>query len=241
MKLVLFDFDSTLTAIDTTLPYGVFFSQHGDIRFHPCLLALALELARARILSNTALKRRFARLVLRGQSAERIAELALAFCRSCLVEIVDEKMLGILRTHVQAGDEVYLLSANLDCLLEPLVEQWKLAGVMATKPVLCAGTFTGEIAGLACHGREKLRRAVERFGAEAVAKATAYGNKNDRTLLEAVRTGYLVSRSRPAFPFGRLREQYRILSEKPSRRDLVRGSVIELYPGSRATDAPDAA
>jgi phosphoserine phosphatase len=135
---------------------------------------------------------------------------------------------------------VYLVSANFDCLLEPLMARWSLAGVIATQAECLAGVYTGGISGEACHGEEKLRRAVARLGQAAVSGAVAYGNRDDAPLLRAVRTAYLVRRGRPVPLLARLRRGRRILSGKLSRADLGAAHQIEPFAnaGSRGPAAP---
>jgi HAD superfamily hydrolase (TIGR01490 family) len=232
MNLVFFDFDDTVTALDTTLPLGAHLAGRRHARLRIFLLVLALALGKVRRLSNTGLKRVFGKLFLRGQTIEDIRQLALQFHRTSLNTLIDDKVMGVLRMHVDRGDHVYLVSASFDCLLEPLVEHWSLAGVIATEAEHHAGIYSGEIVGPACHGREKLRRTVTRFGEAAVRGATAYGNRDDAPLLGAVRTGYLVRRVTTPGLLERLRRWGRIFAGKLTREDLAAARIVEPFPAA---------
>jgi len=230
MNLVLFDFDDTVTKLDTTLPFGAFFVGHPRIRGRLLLLIFALGLAKFRVITNTGLKKIFARLFLRGRTRENVRELANGFYQTRMEALVDEELISTLRMHVVQGDSVYLLSANFDCLLEPLVARWSLAGVIATRAEVRAEVYTGGITGVACHGEEKLQRVIARFGRAAVEQAVAYGNRDDAPLLHIARKGYLVRRTRSPGLVGRFRRWSRIVSWKLSADDLSHVRVIELLP-----------
>ena len=216
MKLVLFDFDGTLTALDTTLPLGRHFAGATAGRAALARLGVALVLARFRLMSNTGLKKIFARQFLRGRSGPAVRELALAFWRSHLDSLAEPAVLDSLRAHVRNGDRVYLISANFDCLLEPLVDLWSVAGVIGTRAEITGGVYTGRLAGAACHGNGKLDRALAQVGAADLQSAIAYGNHDDLPLLRRVQQGFLVRRAASAGLFSRLRRLRGILAGKPA-------------------------
>jgi HAD superfamily phosphoserine phosphatase-like hydrolase len=234
MKLVLFDFDDTVTMVDTTLLFGVFVAGKGLARYRVFVLLLALMFAKARVLSNAGLKRIFMRLFLSGRTEDELRRLVLEFYQTWLNTLTDDSLLNTLRTHVVNGDRVYLVSANYDFFLQPLVERWSLAGVIATPIEYRAGRCTGRVIGTACHGHEKLRRAVVCFGPTALAEAVAYGNRDDSPLLQAVHTGYLIHRVRPPFPLGLMRRYAHILTGRLSRAELTAAPKIDLFPPSRS-------
>ncbi|MBK9992047.1 MAG: HAD-IB family phosphatase [Verrucomicrobia bacterium] len=234
MSLVLFDFDDTVTMLDSTLLLGVFVARKRAARHRILLLVAALLLARFRLVSNTGLKRVFAGLV-GGQTASQLQLLAREFYDDWLNTIADDEILDALRMHVLNGDRVFLVSANFDWLLEPLADRWSLAGVIATQTEYRAGVCTGGIIGTACHGTEKLRRVVDHFGEATLEQAIAYGNKDDAPLLEAVQTGYLIRRTKPSFPMGLLRRYSHVLSGKLSQAELLAAPKIDLLPTSRCS------
>jgi|GEM_PF-3043101 len=232
MNLVLFDFDDTVTTLDTTLLFGVFAVRKRRVRYRLVLLFAALMLAKGRVFSNTRLKQIFAWLLARGQTEDHLHDLAWAFHDAYAKTLIDEGVLKALRAHVERGDHVYLVSANFDFVLKPLIERWSLAGVIATQTEYRESLCTGNIRGTACHGDEKLRRAVVHFGAATLAKAIAYGNQDDAPLLNAVQTGYVIRRPRPSFPLGLLRRYCGIFFGRLDWAGLATGAKIDPYPAS---------
>jgi HAD superfamily hydrolase (TIGR01490 family) len=231
MSLVLFDFDGTVTKLDTTLEFASFISAQHPGRGRRLLVAGALILARLRLLSNTALKRVFARLFLQGRTHDEIRQIADRYIRTRLDAVVDAKILGLLRDHLNRGDQIYLVSANFDCLLEALARHWSLAGVIATRAASQQGIYTGGIVGAACHGYEKRQQVIARFGGEAVAQSVAYGNQDDAPLLRCSGTGYLVRRASPPDRIGRMLRWIRLLTGQMNADDLAAAVVIERLPG----------
>jgi len=237
MNLVFFDFDDTLTRLDTTFPLGAFVTGQRKMRLRLPFLMVAAGMLKVRLLSNHGFKRVFARLFMRGLTIENARQLARDFFETHLDALADEEVLGRLRAHVDRGDQVYLVSANFACLLEPLVARWSLAGVIATEVDFTAGACTGGIQGAACHQQEKLRRVVDRFGPRAVAGAVAYGNEDDAPLLGAVGTAFLIRRAKPPL-LERLR-RWRRLTSGPlnQQQDLTSVRTIEPFCASGSLPA----
>lgn len=233
MNLVLFDFDSTLTSLDTTLPFGVFVANKCSARHRLVLLVVALMFARFGLVSNTRLKLIFARLFLRDQARDRLNQWTQEFHEAFLPDLIDDEVLRKLRTHADKGARVYLVSDNFDFFLQPLVKRWSLAGIIATGTDCHFEISTGRIVGAACHGHEKVQRALICFGTADLSTAVAYGNEDDAPLLRAVQTGYLVRRAKPAFPLGRLRRFLEIISGKISHTNFTNAPEISRFYGSK--------
>lgn len=192
-QLVYFDFDNTLTYLDTTLPYAWILGNYQRKYFQFICFCTLILLYRIGKLSNTKLKSSFARLFLANRTQKEIRDLTVEFHRVFTRRILIQDVLDILIAHIERGDRVFLLSANFDCLIEPLKEEWGIDGFIATTLALHQGCYTGTVKGRACHGPEKVLRAIEFFGPERVRQAIAYGDgRDDYYLLGSVGRGYLV-------------------------------------------------
>jgi len=179
MNLVFFDFDNTLTKIDTTLPLAAFIAHKKKKRVRLLLLFMVLLLCKLRLVSNTGMKKIFLHFFIRDEDAESVRNLTKAFVADYLDILANKEIVDRLRKHVAKRDEVYLVSANFDFFLLSLRDQWNLAGVIATRTELKGSAYSGAIVGESCFGPEKLSRAVSLFGRKKIEEAIAYGDSED--------------------------------------------------------------
>jgi phosphatidylglycerophosphatase C len=190
VSLVFFDFDRTLTTRDTILPLGLFLYRAQSTKFRGVgrLLWAAIRL-KCGTLSNHEFKEEFCRCLVQGETPEQIERVAHDFTTRHVARVFRRPLVRILHEHRQAGDEVYIVSSNFLFVLDPLRQQLDVSGIIATELEVVGGRYTGNLAGRACAGAEKLQRVVARFGHDRVRQAVAYGDsEDDRQLLEFVRT-----------------------------------------------------
>jgi HAD superfamily hydrolase (TIGR01490 family) len=193
MSLVFFDFDKTLIRIDTTLPFASFLASREKKRGKYFVLLGIYLLSRFRLISNQGLKKWYAQLFLLNETVDNVTGLARTFFEDYLAFIENREVVDRLRQYAARGDDVYLVSANFDFFIEPLQDKWPVTGIIATRPEIQQGRFTGKLLENSCHGSEKLERVVSFFGREKVKDAIAYGdNRADLCLLEFTKKGYWV-------------------------------------------------
>jgi HAD superfamily hydrolase (TIGR01490 family) len=143
------------------------------------------------------MKTRLAEHFFTGKKVRDLESLAEEFLSRHLMEIINREVLSRLQKHVDDGDEVYLVSANFDFVLAPLIPRWKLKGVIATRTESVDGVLTGKLIGRACEGREKRDRVIELVGSERIKGAVAYGDSaGDLCLLDSVGEAHLVERKK---------------------------------------------
>jgi len=194
MRLVLFDFDGTLTTRDTIRPFASFLCEAcGRPGITRAAVDLSLLLLKLRLTSNHAFKQQLLKLLVQGEPARRVEELVVQFHTTHLESILNRPVVDSLLGHCAAGDDVYLVSSNFDFFLEPLQKRWSLKGILATQTEVRDGRFTGRVLGPACDGREKLTRVIASFGERSAREAVAYGDsRGDSFLLDFVKTGHWV-------------------------------------------------
>jgi HAD superfamily hydrolase (TIGR01490 family) len=192
-SLVFFDFDQTLTSIDTTLPFASFLACALKKRKNYYLFLAVYLVTRLRLVSNNGFKESFVRLFLYHEPVKKLSDLARKFLKRYLALVENQEIVDLLRKYAANGNEVYLVSANFDFFLSALMDKWPVTDILATCVEVNDNFFTGKLAGKACHGNEKLRRVVSFFGEDKVKDAIAYGDsKADIGFLEYTRKGYLV-------------------------------------------------
>lgn len=193
MSLVFFDFDKTLTKIDTTLLFASILASEKNDRKRFVLLLCIYIFFRFRLFSNYDLKKWFVKLFIRDEKVEYITNITKKFFDEYLGIIENKKVVDRLLRCAAKGDEVYLVSANFDFFLNPLKDIWPIRGIIATQAEIKQELFTGSLVGNVCHASEKLLRVISFFGEKKVKEAIAYGdNRDDLHLLEFTRKGYLI-------------------------------------------------
>lgn len=193
-RLVLFDFDCTLTIRDTIWPFTTFLLKQNQRGYTVRLAAFCLSgLLRIHVISNHYFKKGLAALLVRGRSTQEIELIAERFHNAYLERILNRTVVRSLVEHMVHSDEIYIVSSNFDFLLKPLQKRWNLAGIIATRTEVLNGIFTGRLVGNACHGKEKVARVIECFGPTITKEAVAYGDSaSDAFLLDSVKDGYWV-------------------------------------------------
>lgn len=198
-KLVLFDFDGTLTRHDSLIPFlhtvrgnvGLGYSMMKSL---PWLTGYALK-----CISNDIAKQRLLHHTLGGLPLDRLQAAGRDFARNRIPAILRPDMMGRLRQHQSQGDDCILLSASLDLYLVP----W--ARMMGFHDVLCSSLefdtnrkSTGKLKGKNCYGLEKLRRARDYISVNNIKYEciTSYGDsKGDIPVLKFSDRAYLINKN----------------------------------------------
>ena len=177
-----FDFDGTLSARDTLLPFL------RRVRGTPRVLAAAGR-AVPQVRDRDRFKLALIHHLFRGEPADGLAAQGEAYVPA-LVSVLRPEMLDRLHWHQAEGHATVLVSASLGAYLRPLAERLGLDAALAVELVAGAGgLLTGEVVGgLNTRGPEKvarLRRWIEqRFGPDAEVELWAYGDSSgDEELL----------------------------------------------------------
>ncbi|MGB0112723.1 MAG: HAD-IB family hydrolase [Ilumatobacteraceae bacterium] len=187
-RIAAFDVDGTLTRRDCVFPFVRRVA--GTARLAVRLAQHPLELGGAAIQRDRdAFKTAGARAAFRGESAQRVRELADPFARDVYDRFLRDDVVASLREHQAAGHEVVLVSASFEVYLHPLAELLGIEHVLATRLVVGDdGRLTGALDGPNCRGPEKVRRLHGWLdasgGGRAGAHVSAYGDSSgDRELL----------------------------------------------------------
>ncbi len=218
MGLALFDFDQTITRFDTLIFFAALLQPEGRRSSRMPSLILLLAALKVRLVSETKAKRLYAHWFLRGRTRDEIEAVGRSFSTQFSQHFYDDTILRILKSHVEASDQVFVVTSNFECLLHPLTGPLKLDGVIGTRVELTETCCTGLLVGLPCTGAEKVQRAISAIGSERMREASAYGDSSgDYPLLRYVRSGYLVRRPRQfkATKARCVRNYWRMATRKP--------------------------
>ena len=177
MNLALFDFDHTLTSVDT---YGRFLRtiatprqlSEAKWKVGPWLAGYRLGLV-----SAAALRGRVTRLAFQGGSQQEVMQSGEQYASDFLPGVMRPDMLRRLQQHQSQGDEVVIVSGSLDAYLQPWCAQHGLA-LLCNRLESKDGMLTGRYEAGDC-GADKVARILARYDLQTYAHITAYGDSRE--------------------------------------------------------------
>ncbi len=182
MDLALFDFDHTITHVDT---YSRFLRSiatpeqlaRARLSIGPWLAGYRLDLVPAH-----GIRKRVTRLAFTGRQEEEIHELGLRFSTEALPDYLRPEMMQRIEWHQSRGDTIVVVSGSLDAYLRPWCEQHGLA-VICNRLEAGNGTLTGRYDGGDC-GSDKKRRIRAQYDVSRFPCVHAYGDsREDKPML----------------------------------------------------------
>jgi phosphatidylglycerophosphatase C len=174
-KLVLFDFDGTITTKDTLLEFIRYY--HGSARFALgfSLSSPWLGLMFLKAIPNWKAKERILEWFFKGESLEVFNRKSEQFCSEVLPALIRPDALKEIQAHLQSGATVAVISASAENWVRPWCNQYKL-NCLATQLESVGNILTGKIAGLNCYGAEKEKRIRECYNLSEFDEVIAYGD-----------------------------------------------------------------
>lgn len=193
-RIIISDFDGTLTLCDTLLEIISF--KVGRMGLLVRLLSLSpwLLLMRLGLYSNQRAKERLLSTVFRGVSRDAFADMAQCFASSCRERIIREGLLSELQRRAGEGTEVIVITASPTIWVQPFVPDFAVVG---TEMEFDSNGFTGRFASPNCYGAEKVRRLLGYKPEIAMRRSefhiTAYGDsRGDKEMLEYADEPHLI-------------------------------------------------
>ncbi|MCF6352657.1 MAG: haloacid dehalogenase-like hydrolase [Cyclobacteriaceae bacterium] len=176
-RLVLFDFDGTLTRYDSLFSFLRFF--RGNLYFvTKMLLALpTLIKNKLRLVDNSTAKEKLVSQFLKGVSLDEMSDRCEEFGRDIIPLILNAKIVEKFHQHLSKGDRVIIVSASIYDWIIPWASQWNVE-VLATKLDLKEGVITGKFNGENCNGEEKALRIKAHLELSDYNDIWAYGDSH---------------------------------------------------------------
>ena len=183
-RLVIFDFDGTLTYKDSMLEFAKFYRGKWRYRLGIFLISPILLAYKLGLMPNWQAKQYFLQFFFRGEPLHRFQNKCDEFARDKLPLIVRKEALQQLQLHQQENDQVVIISAS--------AENWLMAWCRALNVNLIASRLqvrenhiTGNLSGPNCYGVEKLNRLREKYNPKSFSEIIVYGDsKGDAALFE---------------------------------------------------------
>ena len=174
-RIAFFDFDGTITTKDTLLEFIKF--NKSPLRFYlgfllnsPWLIAYRLK-----IISNQAAKEKVLRFFFRNTTLARFQQDCDSFATRILPSLIRPKALQEIDRLRDAGATIVLVSASPENWIKGWAAE-KGMDLLATRLSIKNERLTGKIAGLNCHGEEKVRRIHEVYTLSDYREIYTYGD-----------------------------------------------------------------
>lgn len=186
-KLFAFDFDGTLTTVDTLLEF-IRYAKGSAMLYGTLLLYLPLlVLMKLHLYSNERTKEKVFSRLFRGMRIEEFDSLCHSFAKDN-IHLLRPKGVEYLREVQKKHDSsVVIISASLENWVRPFFELLNLDAsvyVVATVPEVRNGVLTGHFFTSNCYGAEKVSRLLEMYPDRDSYHLTAFGDsRGDRELL----------------------------------------------------------
>lgn len=182
-RLVLFDFDGTITSRDTLPAIMIYY--HGTFRYRAGLAILApvLALYVLKLIPNWRAKQIMMSWFFRGEHISKFNEKCFDFSRTVIPKLVRPKAIDMIRHYRSTGATVAVVSASAENWVKPWCDEHQLV-CLATRLETKDNVITGRFKGKNCHGPEKACRIAEEFNLHDFDEIIAYGDTaGDREML----------------------------------------------------------
>jgi phosphatidylglycerophosphatase C len=181
-RLVLFDFDGTITTKDTFIEFIRFY--HGNFRFASGfgLMLPILILYKFKIIPNWKAKEIVLTWFFKGQETVHFNRICGEFSRSILPRLIRPGALAELKKYGN-DSEVVVVSASAENWVSSWCQENNVK-IIATQLESIDGKLTGKINGKNCFGEEKAIRIRERYSLATYDEIIAYGDSSgDKEML----------------------------------------------------------
>ncbi len=183
-KLVVFDFDGTITYRDSMLEFTKFY--HGNLRFYLGMLFLLPVLIPYKIglIPNWKAKEYFLAHFFSKEPLSKFQEACDRFGLLRIPSLIRPAAFRQLAEHQKNGDQLVIVSSSAENWLRSWCEQQGIR-LIGTRLETQNGRITGKLKGLNCYGEEKVRRLKERFQLDTYVEIITYGDsKGDFELFQ---------------------------------------------------------
>ena len=183
MRLVLLDFDGTITKDDSLIKFirfaiGDMKTVWGMIYLSPVLIAYKLKL-----IPNYKAKQIMLSYFFKGMYDKEFKAIAKEYSLKYIDSILRPKAMEKIAWHKEQGHAIVVVSASIECWLKPWCASKEL-DVIATKLEIKEGIFTGNFSTKNCYGIEKVNRVKELYNINNYEYIYAYGDSHgDKELL----------------------------------------------------------
>lgn len=183
-KIVVFDFDGTLTTKDTFVAFAKF--AVGKRKTCLCFLLFSplLILMKLRLVDNSKTKEKIFSFLYKKMEYNSFADKGLEFSNT-IVCFENKSTVELMTHHLNSGDVVCVVSASVSEWVMPWCANKGVQHVVCTMPEVKNGRLTGKFATPNCYGKEKVLRLKQEIEDIEDYSLTVYGDsRGDKELME---------------------------------------------------------
>jgi phosphatidylglycerophosphatase C len=176
-KLVLFDFDGTITTKDTLLEFLLFAKGKASVAFGFAVLSPILLLYAARLIPNWKAKQLVLKYFIGNSDVNQFNKTCSEFAARVIPTLVRPKARHIIEQYLRDNATVIVVSASPENWVGPWCERLGLK-YLATQLDVVNNKITGNICGKNCYGPEKVNRIKSKYLIHDYDEIIAYGDSS---------------------------------------------------------------
>lgn len=189
-KLVLFDFDGTLTTHDTLIEFVKFYRGTTKFFWGMFLLSPVIALFKLKVIPNWKAKQFFLARFFKGEKLQDFNARCLDFSTQVLPRLIRPQALEAIEQYRKHNATMVVVSASAENWVKPWCDKHGLR-CLATRLEVQEGVLTGNIKGKNCHGDEKVCRIKESFALADFEEVLAFGDSSgDKEMLAVAHRSY---------------------------------------------------
>jgi len=189
-KLVLFDFDGTITTKDTLIEFVRYYRGHKGYWLGMLSLSPVLMLFLLKVIPNWKAKQFFLSRFFKGEKIDEFNARCLQFCTTKLPALIRPKAKEAIERYRREGVTIAVVTASAENWVKPWCDRYDIL-CLGTRLEVRDGLITGKFDGRNCHGDEKVCRIREHFNLAEFTEIIAYGDSSgDTEMLELASHGY---------------------------------------------------
>jgi HAD superfamily hydrolase (TIGR01490 family) len=189
MKLVIFDFDGTLTTKDSLAEFLKFSTNTGEYLKKMALFLPIYILYKVGIVRNDIAKQKLLKSFFYKMSEDEFKKKTEDFSKK-LDSILRDDIYKKFLKHKRDGDEVVVVSASLKCWLQPWCDKEGVK-LLATELKFRDKKVTGEFLTKNCYGKEKVDRVKKAYELKRYDKIISYGDSKGDEFIFAISDEYM--------------------------------------------------
>ena len=192
MKLVLFDFDGTLTTKDTLNEFLKFSVGYKKYFLNLFLFMPTFVLYKLKIISNNSAKEKLISLFFKNWDAKIFQEKAYHFSLHKIDTMLHTSTYKKLLAYKQSNARIIIISASIECWLEPWCNKHGIE-LLSTKLEITEKKVSGKFLTKNCYGIEKVNRLKEIVTLSNFSEIIAYGDSaGDDEMFKIATTFYKI-------------------------------------------------